>query len=233
MWSVHAELKRELIGFIEARTGVGLNPDNLLIGFSRRAAPYKRSDLIFSQPDLIEPYFENGKIQIVFSGKAHPLDDTGKRIVSNLVAMMKKYPKSVVFLENYDMKIGAMLTRGSDIWLNNPRRPLEASGTSGMKAAMNGVLNCSILDGWWPEACIDGENGWQIGDGFESTDFEELDRHDSDALYDTLLNRVVPLYYDNRSKWVEMMRKSIETTRTEFATERMLNEYYNLMYIKK
>ncbi|AIQ22126.1 alpha-glucan family phosphorylase [Paenibacillus sp. FSL H7-0737] len=232
LWAVHKEIKGELIDFIKERSGISLNADNLLIGFSRRAAPYKRSDLIFSQPEIIEPYLESGKIQIVFSGKAHPLDDNGKKIVSNLVAMMKKYPKSVVFLENYDMTIGAQLTRGSDIWLNNPRRPLEASGTSGMKAAMNGVLNCSILDGWWPEACIDGENGWQIGDGFETTDFEVLDKHDSDALYDTLLNRVLPTYYENREQWVQMMKKSIKTTRTEFATKRMLDEYYNRMYIK-
>ncbi|MFD1775389.1 alpha-glucan family phosphorylase [Paenibacillus rhizophilus] len=231
LWSAHAEIKSELIGFIEERSGIQLNEDNLLIGFSRRAAPYKRSDLIFSRPDIIESYLESGKVQIVFSGKAHPLDDNGKKIVSNLVAMMKKYPKSVVFLENYDMTIGAMLTRGSDVWLNNPRRPLEASGTSGMKAAMNGVLNCSILDGWWPEACIDGENGWQIGDGFETTDFELLDSHDSEALYDTLLNRVLPTYYENREKWTQMMRRSIETTRTEFATKRMLEEYYGKMYI--
>lgn len=232
LWATHTEIKGELIQFIADRSGIQLNPDNLLIGFSRRAAPYKRSDLIFSQPEIIEPYLESGKIQIVFSGKAHPLDDTGKKIVSNLVAMMKKYPKAVVFLENYDMTIGAQLTRGSDIWLNNPRRPLEASGTSGMKASMNGVLNCSILDGWWPEACIDGENGWAIGDGFETTDFAVLDRHDSDALYDTLLNRVVPTYYENRAKWVEMMHKSIETTRVEFASKRMLEDYYNKMYIK-
>ncbi|WP_342438411.1 alpha-glucan family phosphorylase [Paenibacillus sp. FSL L8-0436] len=232
LWATHKEIKNELVGFIEERSGIALNADNLLIGFSRRAAPYKRSDLIFSQPEVIEPYLRDGKIQIVFSGKAHPLDDNGKKIVSNLVAMMKKYPKSVVFLENYDMTIGAQLTRGSDIWLNNPRRPLEASGTSGMKAAMNGVLNCSILDGWWPEACIDGENGWQIGDGFETTDFEVLDKHDSDALYDTLLNRVLPTFYDNREKWVQMMRKSIETTRVEFASKRMLDEYYSRMYIK-
>ncbi|KWX87900.1 alpha-glucan phosphorylase [Paenibacillus riograndensis] len=232
LWATHKEIKGELISFIKERSGISLNADNLLIGFSRRAAPYKRSDLIFSQPEIIEPYLESGRIQIVFSGKAHPLDDTGKKIVSNLVAMMKKYPKSVVFLENYDMTIGAMLTRGSDIWLNNPRRPLEASGTSGMKAAMNGVLNCSILDGWWPEACIDGENGWQIGDGFETTDFAVLDKHDSDALYDTLLNRVLPTFYKDKDKWVQMMHKSIETTRTEFASKRMLEEYYNRMYIK-
>ncbi|GGF93761.1 alpha-glucan family phosphorylase [Paenibacillus aceti] len=231
LWAAHMELKRELIRFIEERSGISLSADHLLIGFSRRAAPYKRSDLIFSKPELIAPYLESGKIQIVFSGKAHPLDDTGKRIVSNLVAMMKKYPKSVVFLENYDMTIGAQLTRGSDIWLNNPRRPLEASGTSGMKAAMNGVLNCSILDGWWPEACIDGENGWQIGDGFETSDIEALDRHDSEALYNTLLQRVLPVYYENRAKWVEMMHRSIETTRESFATRRMIEEYYDKMYI--
>ncbi|WP_028539632.1 alpha-glucan family phosphorylase [Paenibacillus sp. J14] len=232
LWAVHMELKRELIDLIRERSGVELNPERLLIGFSRRAAPYKRSDLIFSRPDLISPYLESGRIQLVFSGKAHPNDETGKRIVSNLVAMMKRYPGSVVFLENYDMTIGAKLTRGADVWLNNPRRPLEASGTSGMKAAVNGVLNCSILDGWWPEACLDGENGWQIGDGFESADPDELDRHDSAALYDTLLNRVVPAYYEDRPRWVQMMQRSIETTREAFSTKRMLEEYYRKLYMR-
>ena len=232
LWAVHMELKRELIDLIRERSGVELNPERLLIGFSRRAAPYKRSDLIFSRPDLISPYLESGRIQLVFSGKAHPKDETGKRIVSNLVAMMKRYPGSVVFLENYDMTIGAKLTRGADVWLNNPRRPLEASGTSGMKAAVNGVLNCSTLDGWWPEACLDGENGWQIGDGFESADPNELDRHDSAALYDTLFNRVVPTYYKDRPRWVQMMRRSIETTREAFSTKRMLEEYYQKLYMR-
>jgi glycogen phosphorylase len=232
LWAPHMEIKEELLRFVEKRTGSRLDKEKLLIGFSRRAVPYKRSDLIFSKPDIIEPYLEKGNIQIVFSGKAHPLDDTGKQIVSNLVSMMKRYPKAVVFLENYDMNIGAMLTRGSDVWLNNPRRPLEASGTSGMKAAMNGVLNVSILDGWWPEACIDGVNGWQIGGGFESKDYEVLDAHDSDALYDVVLNKVVPTYYDNPSKWVEMMAQSIATTREQFASKRMLEEYYSRMYVK-
>ncbi|WP_334073410.1 alpha-glucan family phosphorylase [Paenibacillus sp. A14] len=233
LWGAHMELKGELLDFIQKRTGIPLDPDRLLIGFSRRAAPYKRSDLIFSKPEVIGPYLESGTIQIVFSGKAHPQDDTGKRIIGNLVAMMKKYPKSVVFLENYDMTIGAQLTQGSDVWLNNPRRPLEASGTSGMKAAMNGVLNCSILDGWWPEACQDGENGWQIGGGFETSDFEAQDRHDCEALYDTLLGSVLPTYYENRAQWVRMMERSIGTTREAFATKRMLKEYYDKMYIKK
>ncbi|MGB9809549.1 MAG: alpha-glucan family phosphorylase, partial [Caldanaerobacter sp.] len=124
------------------------------------------------------------------------------------------------------------LTRGADVWLNNPRRPLEASGTSGMKAAMNGVLNLSILDGWWPEACIDGVNGWQFGDGFESDNFEELDKHDAEALYDVLLNKVVPTYYNDKKKWEEMMKESIRTTFEAFSANRMLQEYYDLMYTK-
>lgn len=232
---VHQEIKKETIEFIKERTGVQLDADKLLIGFSRRAAPYKRSDLIFTDPEIIDPLLNSGKVQIAFSGKAHPLDDTGKAIVANLVEMMRKYSNSVVFLENYDMNIGRMLTRGSDIWLNNPRRPLEASGTSGMKAAMNGVLNCSILDGWWPEACNDGVNGWQFGNGKSVDDFkslEELDKNDSDALYDTLLNRVIPTYYENKNKWEKMMRESIQSTREYFSTKRMLEEYYKELYIK-
>ncbi|WP_264174111.1 alpha-glucan family phosphorylase [Clostridium estertheticum] len=234
LWETHITIKKELIEFIKERTGTTLCVDKLLIGFSRRAAPYKRSDLIFTSEDIISPLLKSGKVQIVFSGKAHPLDDIGKEIVAKLIRMMKKYPSSVVFLENYDMNIGRMLTRGSDIWLNNPRRPLEASGTSGMKAAMNGVLNCSILDGWWPEACNDGINGWQFGDGVGLDDLTEveLDKHDTLALYDTLINRVMATYYGNREKWVEMMRESIRTTSYEFSVERMLNEYYNKMYIK-
>ena len=234
LFETHTTIKKELIEFIKERTGTTLCVDKLLIGFSRRAAPYKRSDLIFTSEEIISPLLKSGKVQIVFSGKAHPLDDTGKEIVAKLIKMMKKYPSSVVFLENYDMNIGRMLTRGSDIWLNNPRRPLEASGTSGMKAAMNGVLNCSILDGWWPEACNDGVNGWQFGDGVGLDDLSEveLDKHDTIALYDTLINRVMATYYGNREKWVEMMRESIRTTIYEFSVERMLDEYYNKMYIK-
>ncbi len=227
---VHNTIKSELLEFIEQRTGSQLRVDRILIGFSRRAAPYKRSDLIFSDMDRIQPYLERGQLQIVFSGKAHPLDDTGKEIVANIVQMMRSYPNAVVFLENYDMDIGRMLTRGSDVWLNNPRRPQEASGTSGMKAAMNGVLNCSILDGWWPEACIDGENGWQIGDGFESDSHQELDDHDRESLYEVVLNKVLPTYYDNPDKWESMMRESIGTTSEEFAMKRMLNGYYTKLY---
>ena len=232
LWQRHMENKKELISFIKDRTGVALDPDVLLIGFSRRAAPYKRSNLIFTDRKFIEPLLKKGKLQIVFSGKAHPLDDTGKAIVADIVDMTKLYPGSVVFLENYDMTIGRALTRGSDIWLNNPRRPKEASGTSGMKASMNGVLNVSILDGWWPEACQHGVNGWQFGDGFQTENEEKCDKHDFKALKNVLNKEVMPTYYDNREKWIEMMAASINTTKEPFGMKRMLDEYYNRMYIK-
>jgi len=230
LWEPHLQNKRALIDFIEAKNGIRLDEEKLIIGFSRRAAPYKRSDFIFTDLSIIEPLLLEKKFQIVFSGKAHPLDDVGKLIVKNLVAMSRKYPKAVVFLENYDMSIGRMLTRGSDIWLNNPRRPLEASGTSGMKAAMNGVLNLSILDGWWPEACVHGVTGWQFGDGFEHTDEVIQDAHDLKALYKVLLEEVIPLFYTNRNKWIDMMRESILQTKEPFAVKRMLEEYYELLY---
>ena len=231
LWSAHMANKRKLIEFIEQRNGVKLDEDVLTIGFSRRAAPYKRSNFIFSDAELMDKLFSENKLQIIFSGKAHPLDDNGKQIVETLVAMSTKYPNNVVFLQNYDMEIGAMLTRGSDVWLNNPRRPKEASGTSGMKAAINGVLNFSILDGWWPEACDHGVNGWQFGDGFESDDENALDAHDLKALYKVLQEEVIPTYYDDNNKWRTMMQNSINSCVDKFAVLRMLDEYYNRMYL--
>jgi len=216
---------------VAARTGVRLDEQVLLIGFSRRAAPYKRSNFIFTERRFIEPLLRDGKLQVVFSGKAHPLDDQGKAIVAEIVAMSRKYPGQVVFLENYDMEIGAMLTRGSDVWLNNPRRPKEASGTSGMKAAMNGVLNLSILDGWWPEACDHGVNGWQFGDGFEHEDEARLDRHDFKAFKKVLMHEVLPAFYQHPEQWRAMMAASIQGTREAFAVKRMLDEYYRRMYL--
>ncbi len=230
LWERHAANKKKLVRFIRERTGVKLDPDVLLIGFSRRAVPYKRSNFIFTDRKFIAPLLKKGKLQIVFSGKAHPFDDNGRKIVAEIVGMAAAYPESVVFLENYDMEIGHMLTRGSDIWLNNPRRPKEASGTSGMKASMNGVLNLSILDGWWPEACVHGVNGWQFGDGFESTDADELDKHDFKALKKVLRDEVLPTYYDQRERWIRMMAESVRTTREPFAMKRMLAEYEGKMY---
>ena len=230
LWNTHQTIKAECIAMVRERTGVELEADALLIGFARRAAPYKRSDLIFRDPKVIEPLLKQRKLQIIFSGKAHPQDESGKEIVSNLVKMARKYPESVVFLENYDMAIGKMLTRGTDVWLNNPVRPLEASGTSGMKAAMNGVLNLSTLDGWWPEACDHGVNGWQFGDAYVGKDQDE---HDLKELYKVLLSDVIPTYYENRTKWIQMMRASIETTNERFSACRMVQEYFDRMYCSK
>ncbi len=233
LWHRHMENKGRLIAFVEARNGVKLDPDALLIGFSRRAALYKRSNFIFTDRAFIEPLLKSGKVQIVFSGKAHPLDDNGKVIVEDILEMTRLYPGRVVFLENYDMEIGALLTRGSDVWLNNPRRPKEASGTSGMKAAQNGVLNLSILDGWWPEACDHGKNGWQFGDGFESAKDAVLDAHDFKAFRKVLAEEVLPTYYGHRDRWVDMMVRSIQDTREAFGVKRMLDEYYARMYTRR
>lgn len=227
VWERHMELKADLIDFVRGKTKVELDEEKLIIGFARRAVPYKRADLIFSEPEKISPYLEDGKIQLIFSGKAHPLDDTGKGIISTLIEKTEKYPESVVFLEDYGIEIGSALTRGADVWLNNPRRPKEASGTSGMKAAMNGVLNLSILDGWWPEACEHGVNGWQFGNGYEGQD---QDRHDGKALYRTLLEEVVPTYYENREKWKEMALESIRSTYDKFSAKKMLENYYEELY---
>ncbi|WP_026477538.1 alpha-glucan family phosphorylase [Alkaliphilus transvaalensis] len=230
LWNNHMEIKKELIDYVEKIKGIKLNLNALLIGFSRRAAAYKRSNLIFRDEKRLETLLERGEVQIIFSGKAHPLDDSGKHIILDLVRMSKKYPQSVVFIENYDMEIGKILTRGCDVWLNNPRRPNEASGTSGMKAAMNGVLNCSILDGWWPEACQHGINGWAIGDEVVLNNELEQDEKDAKALYQVLLEEVVPTYYTEPTKWREMMLASIQSTKTFFSVDRMVLEYYDKLY---
>ncbi|MDP4181043.1 MAG: alpha-glucan family phosphorylase, partial [Bacillota bacterium] len=227
LWAPHMAAKKSMIDEIDARNNVRLDENVLTIGFARRAAPYKRSDFIFRKKEIIEPLLKDRKLQLIFSGKAHPNDLTGKEIVSNLYAMSQRYPESVIFVENYDMKIGKLLTRGCDVWLNNPIRPLEASGTSGMKAAMNGVLNLSILDGWWPEGCEHGKNGWQIGDGYEGKDQDKVDLK---SLYDVLLKEVIPIYYEKRNKWVDMMRESIKMSIWDFSAARMIEEYYKLLY---
>lgn len=226
LWEKHVQAKNEMVSYIAERTGKRLDPNNLIIGFARRAAEYKRWDLILRNPEALAPFLESGKLQLVFSGKAHPEDQAGKEIVSRIVWAAKRYPRGVVFIENYDMKTGRLLTRGCDVWLNTPVRPLEASGTSGMKAAMNGVLNLSVLDGWWPEGCEHGVNGWQVGDGYEGAGQDERDLK---ALHRVLLNEVIPTYYFDRARWVRMMRNSI-TMSARFSASRTVREYYRKMY---
>ena len=230
LWETHLELKKELIDFIKARTGVKFNINNLLIGSARRATEYKRTNLILEFEHKINHLLKDGLLQLLFSGKAHPDDIHGKTIISHLIQMSKKYPKSIVFLENYDMEIAKKMVTGCDVWLNTPRRPNEASGTSGMKAAMNGVLNLSTLDGWWPEACIHGKNGWQFGDSFHSKNIWEQDRHDTESLYAVLLKDVIPIYYNDKEKWAQMMRASIDSVYEKFSAQRMILDYYEKMY---
>lgn len=227
LWKVHLQNKKKLFDLIQQRTGVTLDLDALTIGFARRAATYKRSGLIFHRPHIIEPLLKDNTIQLVFSGKAHPADEWGKQIVANIAEMAYRFPDSVIFLENYNMELGRLLTAGCDVWLNTPQRPLEASATSGMKAALNGVLNLSVLDGWWPEGCLHGVTGWQFGGGYEGP---EQTMVDALSLYEVLLEEVIPKYYEDRNGWQEMMRSSISMAMHRFSAKRMVTDYLNLMY---
>jgi starch phosphorylase len=227
LWATHRALKHELLGAITARTGVRLDPGVPTLGFARRAAAYKRSDLIFRDRDRIDALLGGGRLQLVFAGKAHPNDGEGRRIVGNLVAMAQRYRGAVVFVPDYDMALARLLTRGADVWLNNPVRPLEACGTSGMKAALNGVPNLSVLDGWWPEACRHGENGWAIGRGEEAA--PDQDRRDLAALLATLEDEVLPAYADP-ARWVRIMRASIVSVEERFSSDRMVREYFARLY---
>ena len=229
VWARHQHLKGELLDLVAVRTGARLDPGVLTVGFARRAASYKRSSLIFHDLDRIAVLLDGRQLQLVFAGKAHPDDEVGRRIIGDLVAMARRYPQAVSFVPDYDMALGRVLTRGADVWLNNPIRPLEACGTSGMKAAMNGVLNCSILDGWWPEACEHGVNGWAIGD--TTSGMPEQDARDAAALCDVLEREVIPAYAD-RSRWVGMMQASIAMAQERFSSDRMCQEYFERLYAR-
>jgi starch phosphorylase len=227
LWTAHQVMKRELLDEVALRTGIRLQTDVLTIGFARRAAAYKRSDLVFRDPKRILPLLRERRVQLVFAGKAHPDDQDGRRIVGRLVEMARAEPHAVVFVPDYDMKLGRLLTRGADVWLNNPIRPLEACGTSGMKAGMNGVLNLSVLDGWWPEACEHGVNGWAIGDGTAAA--KDQDDADAEALYATLEREVLPAYAD-RARWLAMMQASIRVCTERFSSDRMVRDYFSRLY---
>ncbi len=224
IWEAHQGHKRELLAAVRERAGVELDPDSLLVGFARRAASYKRSDLILRDEARLQKLLDAESVRVLFAGKAHPDDAAGRNIVARLVQGAHKFPGKVLFLENYDMALGRLLTRGADVWLNNPIRPLEASGTSGMKAAMNGVLNVSILDGWWPEGCIDGVNGFAIGKALPGDDARDLE-----ALYDTLEQHVLPAW-KQRATWQKMMAASVAMSQGQFGTERMIREYFHDLY---
>ena len=222
--AAHAEEKRELLGEIATRGGPAPPAEHLLIGFARRVAGYKRNDLLVRDESRLRWLLDFHPVSIVIAGKSHPDDRIGRGIVANIVAAQRRHPGRVLFLENYGLELAQRMTRGCDVWLNNPVRPNEASGTSGMKAGMNGVLNLSILDGWWPEACQSGVNGWAIGDE-ESHDDEE----DLRALYHALERQVLPAWGD-RAAWRTMMAASVATIQEAFSSDRMVREYFETLY---
>ncbi|MBC8175196.1 MAG: alpha-glucan family phosphorylase [Candidatus Marinimicrobia bacterium] len=221
----HLSQKEFILDYSNSLTQRALSPDILTIGFARRTASYKRASLIFNKLDRLVD-IGHGKIQIIFAGKAHPHDEDGKDIIREIVGYSHKlFGKiKVVYLENYNMWLGRLLTSGVDVWLNTPLRPQEASGTSGMKAALNGAPNLSILDGWWAEACHPGENGWGIGDPDNPNN-----ESDADSLYDILEKEVIPVFYNDRKRWSSLMRKSIKTG-VKFTAHRMIHEYATQYY---
>ena len=230
--AAHQAAKDELVEFVNTNYDAGFEKDKLTIGFARRAATYKRADLLFTDIERLIK-IAGGKLQLVYSGKAHPRDHNGKELIHRVIQAGKKLGKDIplIYLEEYNMDTGAMLTSGCDVWLNNPRRPREASGTSGMKAAVNGVLNFSILDGWWIEGYLEGKTGWAIGPNADIADMESYDdSKDVDDLYDKLEKEVIPTFYDTPDEWVNLMKQSISLIAPYFNTHRMLREYATYGY---
>jgi len=234
IWKAHVKAKRSLLEFIKEKTGVKLDLDVLTLGFARRATAYKRATLIFSDIERLREVNKVGKIQMVFAGKAHPRDFPGKMIIREIYGYMKQLRDEIkiVYLENYNMEMAARITSGVDVWLNTPLPPLEASGTSGMKAAHNGVLNFSVLDGWWVEGCVEGETGWAIGPPpDEPIGEEERRRRELKDLYNKLEYLIIPTFYDRRDKWIVMMNNSIGKVAYYFNSHRMMRRYATEAYL--
>ncbi|MFP5298792.1 MAG: alpha-glucan family phosphorylase, partial [Actinomycetota bacterium] len=256
MWRARERARERLVYFVRERlrrqlaergaTGSELawtddvfDPGILTIGFARRFAPYKRGTLILHDLERLKALLHSGDrpIQVVLAGKAHPKDDPGKELIRQLVhfAADPDVRTRFAFIEDYDMEVARYLVQGADVWLNTPRRPMEASGTSGMKAALNGVINLSVLDGWWDE-CYDGTNGWAIGNVDAYSDFEYQDRVEASALYDLLEREVVPRFYDRPEgpvprRWIERMKASLKTLGPFVTADRMVCDYVENLYL--
>jgi starch phosphorylase len=256
LWAVRNHLKRKLAIYLQERMrhrwmhggyhpieiiagGAMIDPYVLTIAFARRFATYKRAGLALSYFDRLLEIVNrpNRAVQILFAGKAHPADEPGKQLIQEVYRKVKRAENGgrIIFLEDYDMNLARYLVQGVDVWMNTPRRPNEASGTSGMKAALNGVLNFSVLDGWWREA-FNGDNGWAIGPDAD-LDSQVQDEADAESLYDTLENEIIPLYYNERDpndvpvKWVQRMKETMRTITPQFSTRRMLKEYVERLYL--
>lgn len=227
IWQAHMEAKEKLINIVNQKTNAGLSYKNFTIGFARRITEYKRPTLIFSDiKKLAEISEKAGTIQIIFAGKAHPSDERGRELVKEIFHYMDKLKDSVkiAFVENYNIGIAKLLVSGVDLWLNTPQRPKEASGTSGMKAAHNGVPHFSVLDGWWYEGHIEGITGWSIGPWEIEYGVDENVR-DAQEMYDKLEKVILPLFYNERDKWIDIMKHSIAINASFFNTQRMVQQY--------
>jgi starch phosphorylase len=256
LWETHLSLKSQLIDFARRRVreqaerrgephqtlqalGKVLSPDALTIGFARRFATYKRANLILADLQRLASMVNDPKrpVQFLFAGKAHPHDDPGKRVLQQIAEMMRdsKFAGKLVFIEDYDINVGRHLVQGVDVWLNNPRRPLEASGTSGQKVVLNGGLNLSVLDGWWAEA-YDGLNGFAIGTGRTHSNLDVHDRRDGEDLYNVLQDELIPLFYHRDRDglprgWIKRMKRTIRTLGWRFNADRMVMDYTRKCYI--
>jgi starch phosphorylase len=233
-WAAHMEAKRVLMDYVRSKTGISMNPDILTIGFARRATAYKRADLIFSDIERLQR-IAGGKLQIIYAGKAHPKDEIGKKLIERIFFIREKLRDriQIAYLKNYDMNIALKMVSGVDLWLNTPLRPREASGTSGMKAAHNGVMNFSVLDGWWIEGHIEGFTGWSIGPSpTETTLVDNLDTRDADDLYNKLEHIIIPLFYNDRHTWIRMMQNAIGKNAYYFNCHRMMRRYVTEAYIR-
>lgn len=238
IWQAHLAAKRELLRYVNRETNAGMDGDIFTLGVARRATAYKRLDLLFSDVERLKRIVAKvGRLQVIYSGKAHPNDPQGKEIIHRIFEFGRelKLEIPVAYLEHYDMEIARVMTSGVDVWLNTPQPPMEASGTSGMKAAINGVPSFSVLDGWWIEGCIEGVTGWGIGkaqsegDGVEN---EPLTQDDAALLYDKLEHTILPLYYEQTDRFIEMMRHCIALNGSFFNTHRMIEQYVLKAYFE-
>ena len=234
VWEAHMNAKQDLLDFVHTSSGLQLDIDVLTLGFARRATEYKRATMIFSDLERLKDVNSRGRIQLIFAGKAHPRDEMGKNLIKDIYRFKDqlKGEIEIVYLENYNMEMAAKLTSGVDVWLNTPLPPYEASGTSGMKAAHNGVVNFSVLDGWWMEGCVEGLTGWAIGPSpGQMLNEQEARKRELSDLYNKLEYLIIPKFYQQRDDWINMMNNSIGKVAYYFNTHRMMRSYATDAYL--
>jgi len=235
VWEAHHQAKKRLIQYVNHETNVGMNEDVLTIGFARRATEYKRGDLLFQDIERLRTISSKTRpLQVIYAGKAHPQDQGGKELIKRIFQAKESLKKEIkiAYLENYDIELGKIMTSGVDLWLNTPQPPMEASGTSGMKSALNGVPSLSVLDGWWIEGHIEGVTGWSIGESRRGTGESSDWSKDASSLYENLEHIILPLFYHDRDRFIDVMRHAIALNGSFFNTHRMILEYVLKAYFR-